>query len=297
MFNKWINAYKKQGLSSNKFLTRIKKNLLERTGNKVKIGYLGTLDPFATGVLPIALGKSTKVIEFLNELRKSYLFTIQFGSKTDTADLTGAVIETNNNFPSKELVYNVVDLFKGKITQIPPNYSAIKINGVRAYKRARNNEQFILNAREITIYSLECMGYDEEKNQATYEVECSSGTYIRSLAEDIASSLQTLAYVVVLTRIRVGKFMLSNAIQIEDLEESIALEELLLPIHFAIDLPKAFILREEMVKKVKDGKQVAVDYTEPLINSSKICWLFYNQEAIALGSLDSEIFTPQKLLI
>ncbi len=194
----WLFVDKPVGISSFSAVYKIKKLLgLPKTH---KIGHGGTLDPMAEGVLPIAIGEATKTINFVMNSDKMYEFTIQFGFKTDTKDIEGKVIKKTGFVPSMENLSHKLDDFKGEIYQNPPNFSAIKINGKRAYELAREGVDFEIPKRKITIYSLELKNFDEEKKQATLITKVSKGTYIRTLAEDLTESLGSLGHIIFLRR-------------------------------------------------------------------------------------------------
>ncbi|WP_410521660.1 tRNA pseudouridine(55) synthase TruB [Candidatus Tisiphia endosymbiont of Nemotelus uliginosus] len=212
-YNFWLNIYKPKGVSSAKLVSIVKSYF-----NKSKVGHCGTLDVEAQGVLPIAVGEATKLVRVLVDAKKTYIFTIEFGKKTDTADSSGKIINVTNTIPSKEQCFNICKNFIGTLSQYPPAFSAIKINGVRAYKLARENSPLKLAPRNITIYHLECLNFNHKDKQAIYMVECSKGTYIRSLAEDIALSLQSLGFVVELHRTKVGLFSAEEAIRLIELD-------------------------------------------------------------------------------
>lgn len=183
-----------------------------------KVGHSGTLDPFAEGVLVLCIGKKTKESEKLMALNKEYIATIQLGAETDSLDITGKVI---NELPvpefSNEKINSILDGFIGESFQIPPMFSALKKNGIRLYKLARKGIEVKREPRKIFIYNIELINFD--KNQITIKVECGKGTYIRTLAKDIAEKLGTCGYLSQLSRTKVGHYTASNSIQIENLNE------------------------------------------------------------------------------
>ena len=185
-----------------------------------KVGHTGTLDPNATGVLPLLLGDATKVSKYLIEHDKEYIAEIKLGMKTDTADEEGNVIEKENidvtNY-SKEYVENTLKKFIGKSYQTPPIYSAIKVNGKKLYDYARSKEKVEIPKREIEIYSIKLIDIEEKENIIKFWVHCSKGTYIRTLCENIANELGTIGYMKNLQRIKVGKFDIKDSITIEQL--------------------------------------------------------------------------------
>ena len=187
-----------------------------------KVGHTGTLDPMATGVLPLLIGKGTLCSKYLIEHDKIYKATIQLGKKTTTADQEGEVIEEQeiaNNALEPQYVTKRLKEFLGKQIQTPPIYSAIKVNGKKLYEYARKGQNVEVPKREIEIYEIELLNIDKQNKKIEYKVHCSKGTYIRSLCEDIAEKLGTIGYMTELERLKVGKFILKNAVSIDDLEK------------------------------------------------------------------------------
>ena len=195
-----------------------------------KVGHLGTLDPFATGVLVIAVNAGTKAIPYIKSSTKIYDFEITFGAKTDTSDKTGKVIEVSNKIPTVSEIQSVLPQFVGEITQIPSIFSAIKVDGKRAYELARKGEVPNMKSRKVTIYSLELIG----KNK--FRAKVSPGTYIRSLTEDMAKALGTVGYTSYLRRIKDGKFSIEQSITLENLEKmEDNLDSVLIPLENVLD--------------------------------------------------------------
>ena len=206
---------KPKGCTSHDVVSKVKKILNE------KVGHTGTLDPNATGVLPLLVGKGTKLSYYLIEHDKEYVVTLQLGAKTDTADCEGNIIEEKDveeDSLIKENVEKVLESFLGKQQQVPPIYSAIKVNGKKLYEYARNNETIEIKPREIEIYKIDLIDILKEEKQIIFKVKCSKGTYIRSLCEDIAQKLNTVGYMKELQRTIVGNFNIENSITIEELE-------------------------------------------------------------------------------
>ncbi len=211
----WLNINKPIDLTSCTVVNILKRRF-DLKKHKIKIGHAGTLDPMATGVLPIALGReNTKMIDILMNAEKEYDFTIQFGIQTCSGDITGKVIENHDldsSAISLDKVKEVIKEFIGEIEQTPSKYSAIKINGVRAYDLARSNIDFQMKKRKISIYHLEVLNVDSDLKQASLLVTCSKGTYVRSLGEDISVKLGTIGTLIQLNRRRVGSFNQSSSI-------------------------------------------------------------------------------------
>lgn len=207
----WLNIDKPLGISSARAVAIVKR----LTGAK-KVGHGGTLDPFASGILPIALNKATKTSEALMSARKKYLFHISWGEFRDTDDVEGKVMEASLARPSNAQIISALPFFIGKIKQTPSRFSAIKINGQRAYDLARKDVVFEMPPRDVEIFSLKFIS--NSKEFAELEVECSKGTYIRSLARDISKKIGVCGYVSKLTRLRVGKFIYEKRISLDALK-------------------------------------------------------------------------------
>ena len=211
-----INKHK--GCTSHDIVYKVKKMFNE------KVGHTGTLDPMATGVLPLLIGKGTQCSKYLINHDKIYNVTLQLGEKTDTADSEGKVIETKEvkeKTLKKENIEKIFEKFKGKQEQIPPIYSAIKVNGKKLYEYARKGQEVEIKPRKIEIYNIELLNINEKQKQIEFQVSCSKGTYIRSLCEDIAQRLGTVGYMLELKRIQVGNFNIKEAVTIEQLENNI----------------------------------------------------------------------------
>ena len=206
---------KTKGCTSHDIVYKIKKMLNE------KVGHTGTLDPMAEGVLPILIGKGTLLSKYLINHDKKYIVELQLGIKTDTADSEGKVIEeqqVKESLLTNENITNILDTFIGKQEQVPPIYSAIKVNGKKLYEYARKGQNIEVPKREIEIHEIELLNVDKQNKKIEYKVHCSKGTYIRSLCEDIAKKLGTIGYMASLERLKVGKFMLEDSISIDNLE-------------------------------------------------------------------------------
>lgn len=290
MHNYWLNIYKPKGISSAQLVNKIKKVF-----GKIKIGHAGTLDVEAEGVLPLAIGEATKLVQMLMNARKTYIFTLQFGVQTNSGDFAGKIINTTDFIPNAEETSAICSKFTGIISQIPPQFSALKINGIRSYKLARENIKVDLKPRNITIYSLQCLNYDEKNKTATFIAECSKGTYIRTLAEDIAISLQSLAFVIELRRIRVGPFEEDNSIKIENFEEQknlkIFLQEKSIKIETILDDILVFDADDEQAKKIKYGQKCYFNYDEDV----SFLWIRHQGVLLAIGNLDKNCFNSMRV--
>lgn len=189
-----------------------------------KVGHTGTLDPNATGVLPLLINDGTKISKYLIEHDKQYEVVLKLGVKTDTADIDGNIINTDKNFKieniNEEKIKEKIKQLEGKQKQVPPIYSAIKVNGKKLYEYAREGKIVELQEREIEIYEIDIIKIDNKNNEIQFKVSCSKGTYIRTLCEDIAKKLNTIGYMKELNRTKVGKFEINKSITIEELENN-----------------------------------------------------------------------------
>ena len=253
----WIILDKPIGLGSTQAVAAVKRNLREAGhGKKVKVGHGGTLDPLASGILPVALGEATKLTGRMLDASKSYLFTVRFGEETETLDLEGAVIARSEVRPTREQVDAVLPRFTGPIEQVPPAYSALKVDGERAYDLARAGQVVELKARAVTIHALSLDAFDAQEG-ATLRAHVSKGTYIRSLARDIALALGTRGTVTMLRRVQAGPFGLSHAISLDKLNEfgkGAPLEQILLPLEAGLDDIPAIDLGPEQARAVRQGR-------------------------------------------
>ena len=266
----WIILDKPLGLGSTQAVAAVKRNLREAGFRKVKVGHGGTLDPLATGVLPIALGEATKLCGRMLDASKVYDFTISFGIETSGLDAEGEVVATSDYRPTRTEIESVLPRFTGPIEQIPPAYSAIKIDGKRAYDLARAGEKVEMKTRAVTIHSLcrlMALGDQNDLPQSqeapkrldtiTITANVSKGTYIRSLARDISYAVGTVGHVTMLRRTRAGPFGLEQAISLDKLNafgQGAAQEDIILPIEVGlVDIP-ALNLSPEQARAIREGR-------------------------------------------
>ena len=245
----WIFIDKPKEISSFEVIRKLRKIL-----NIKKIGHAGTLDPFATGVLAVALGEATKSISYFNA-SKFYQFRVLFGISKDTDDSTGKTLQTSDAIPSKKDIDVCLKNFIGFQQQVPPRYSAVKINGKRAYKLARENKTFEIKSKEVNIQSLTCLA-TEKKEEFIFTMECSSGTYVRSFARDLGKMLNTFAHVSELRRIKIGKFGENNIILLDNLAELVHIGdhfEMIHSIQDVLDDIPAVQLNRDLSKKFRNG--------------------------------------------
>ncbi|MBM3537928.1 MAG: tRNA pseudouridine(55) synthase TruB [Alphaproteobacteria bacterium] len=251
----WLILDKPAGLSSAGAVAAIK-----RLFNAAKVGHAGTLDPLATGVLPIALGEATKTVSFVQDGAKAYRFTLRWGEARDTDDAEGAVIATSETRPDETAIRAALPSFTGEIEQRPPAYSALKRDGKPAYARARAGEAVDLAPRRVRIDGFE-LESQPDRDSAVFQVRCGKGTYIRSLARDLASLLGTVGYVAELRRLRVGRFMAETAISLEKLTSlghSPARFSHLRPVETALDDIPALAITEADSLRLRQGQAVQV---------------------------------------
>jgi tRNA pseudouridine55 synthase len=253
--NGWINVDKPVGVTSAACVNSVRRAL-----DAAKLGHAGTLDPAASGVLPIALGEATKTMPFVVDTHKKYVFTVNWGERRDTDDDQGRVVETAEQRPDEAGIRAALPQFTGEISQVPPAYSAIKVNGERAYKLARAGEEVELAARQISIVSFELLDIPD-RDCARFAVTSGKGAYMRGLARDLAAALGTCGHLSSLRRSAVGPFTEATAISLEKLEElghSAAAFPTLLPIETALDGIPALALSVKEAAQLRNGQAVPV---------------------------------------
>ena len=253
----WLVIDKPLGLSSSKVVGNVKHIL-----NAQKVGHGGTLDPLATGILPIGLGEATKTMPYIVDATKEYAFSVKWGTATDSDDKEGAVTQTGGRMPGEKEVLEALPAFIGMIEQTPPIYSAIKVDGQRAYKLARDGETPEMKSRLVEIQDLSLVSHDTSTKETAFHVTCGKGTYVRSLGRDIALSLGTCAHITALRRLRVGPFTLKGAISLEKLEQlshSARAVEVLLPLTTALDDIPAVAVTEIEAQDIKYGRSVTLN--------------------------------------
>lgn len=250
-----------------------------------KCGHSGTLDPMATGLLPVMVGKATKLCELFTEGKKEYIGTLRFGLLTDTGDITGETLEERAGAPSKEQLLAALPSFMGKITQRPPIYSAIKVNGVPLYRHARAGHKVEVPEREVEITRLELLEYDETKGEAVLAVECSKGTYIRTLFVDLAAKCGCLGTMAALRRTKVGRFAIEESIPLETLMEQ--LEQGKLPAFLPLEEALSFLPRyqppEFFATLLKNGCAVDIKKLKNLPQS--LCTVYSGEQLLGLGEI------------
>jgi len=292
-----LNINKPTGMTSHDVVAKVRKLLKQR-----RVGHAGTLDPAASGVLPICVGHATRVAEYLSESGKAYRATIIFGTVTDTYDSEGTILRTASPQDlTLAKIEAILPAMLGEQMQIPPRYSAIKLQGQPAYKRARAGEEVAMEARPITIYQLEII--DWQLPILTLAIECSKGTYIRSLAYDLGEKAGCGAYLGGLVRTRSGPFALPECITLEQLAEATAqgtLEQFLYPADKAIEQYPALVLDEHTSERVKHGNAFRVE-EEPDATTGQSLARVYDDKgefvAIAEWNAEQRAWQPIKVFL
>ncbi len=279
-----LNVYKPKGMTSHDVVGVLRKRL-----NIRQIGHTGTLDPFAEGVLPVCIGKATRLIEYFDD-NKEYLATIQFGSSTSTFDIEGEITKSCDKKVQREDVIYALKYFEGEITQVPPIYSAIKVKGKKLYEYARNGEEVKITPRQVTIYNIELKNFDEGYQRAEILVSCSKGTYIRSIANDLGEKLGCLGHLIKLVRTQAGKFLLEDSVQLDDEKLESAIQNPLV----AISLENITVDNSAHIK-ISHGMPVTINNTK--IKSGDFLILVYNNNIDAIGVYDGEKVKVKKVFI
>lgn len=249
----FLSVYKPVGKTSHDVVAYFRKLLKIK-----KIGHTGTLDPFAEGVLPICIGNSTRLIEYLPD-DKAYLAFVQFGKATDSYDIEGNVIFQSDKKVAKEDLEQALKKFEGDIEQLPPIYSAIKVNGKKLYEYAREGKSVEIKPRKVTIYKIELKNFDYDNQVAQVYVECSKGTYIRSIANDLGQVLGCGGYLTRLIRTKAGKFLLENSKKMEDFSSKEIVEN---------NLIEPISMLNYEAYSLNDSEKIDISNGKPLLNKS-----------------------------
>lgn len=260
----WIILDKPAGIGSTRAVGAVKRALRGGDYPKRRVGHGGTLDPLASGVLPIAIGEATKLAGRMLDADKIYRFAVTFGAETDTLDAEGAVVATSPVRPSAADIEAILPRFTGRIVQVPPAYSALKIDGRRAYARARAGEAVEPAPRAVTVHRLDLAAHDGQT--AIFEADVSKGSYIRSLARDIARALGSAGHVTMLRRTKAGPFTLQRAISLDKLAElgdRRALDEALLPLVAGLDDIPALAITTDQAGRLRQGRKLVGTAASP----------------------------------
>ena len=295
----WINLYKPKNITSFKAINSIKKKFSIN-----KIGHAGTLDPMAEGVLPIAIGKATKLIPYISNMNKEYEFTVTWGIQTTTDDAEGEILFKSSYLPKRKEIERKIINYIGFKSQIPPKVSAVKINGKRAYKLFRENKKFTIQPKKVFIEDL-CIT-DHSINKTSFKILCGQGFYVRSLARDLAIDLKTYGHISSLKRSKVGKFSEKNSILLDDLLKIGQMHEEINCISTTISMLDdilAYEIEEKLdIENLSFGRSIKIDERK-IINPSSInldkknIFLFKKGDIVSIGKLDGNLFKPNKILI
>jgi tRNA pseudouridine55 synthase len=292
--NGWLVLDKPEGLTSTRAVA-----IAKRLFQAAKVGHAGTLDPLATGLLPLAFGEATKTVPYIMEGEKLYRFTMRFGAETNTDDSEGEVVETSGVRPETSAIETALARFTGTILQVPPRFSAIKVEGARAYDLARGGEAVELAARPIDVHALSLVERPDP-DHAVLEAECGKGTYVRALARDLGRMLGTRAHVSALRRLAVGPFEEEDAVPLAALEQAgeagaDALDALLLPVGRALeDLPSLAVSRDDAARLRRGQAVILRGRDAPVISGEAVA-----QEAgqpVAIGEVAQGAFHPRRIL-
>lgn len=280
----FLNIYKPKGLTSHDVVAR-----LRRVTHIKQIGHTGTLDPFAVGVLPVAIGKAAKLIEYLDD-DKEYLATVQFGKTTDTYDIEGEFTQIFDKRVKKSDVETVLKSFEGEISQIPPVFSAIKVGGKKLYEYAREGKEVEIQPRTVFISKIELVDFDEEMQSAKILVACSKGTYIRSIAYDLGKALSCGGYLTALERIKAGRFSADNTVKLDDLIDIDCVKNNLISPLDVMDNP---------VYELNDEEKIRVSHGMHLYNKnfkdSDIVFFIYSGKIFAVGKVEQNKILVKKV--
>jgi tRNA pseudouridine55 synthase len=293
----WICLDKPSELGSTQAVGRVR-----RAFNAQKGGHAGTLDPLATGILPIALGEATKTVPFLMDADKTYRFTLAWGVQTASFDREGAVVAISDVRPSFAAVGAALPAFVGEIEQIPPDYSAVKVDGERAYDLAREGVAMDLKARTVTIHAARCVQQDDA-DHVTLEIDCGKGTYVRALVRDLATALGARAHVSNLRRLRVGAFTEANAITLEQLEilcNTGTPLEVLLPVETALDDIPELAVTDEDAFRLTQGRSIVllprqVETLRARLTASRIVFARHGANVVALCEMRAGKLNPTRV--
>lgn len=292
--NGWIIINKPLGVSSAQVVGKVKW-LLKLKSLKKKIGHAGTLDPLATGVLPLAVGECTKVVQFLTDADKTYEFEVTWGEERSTDDAEGEVISSSEQLPTNEQINKVVNEFLGEIEQMPPQYSALKVDGQRAYDVARSGGVADIKTRKVTIHKIEIL--DIAEKSASFRVSCSKGTYIRSIARDMGRLLGCYGYVSKLHRTGHGKFDINQSISLEkliDMCEKGDEQQAILPVDDILDDIPELKLKEDEARKVRNGIVLNIDAAHN-ISDADLVKVYHDNTLLAIAEISDSKLTTRRV--
>ena len=279
----FLNVYKPVGMTSHDVVSKLRK-----LTNIKQIRHTGTLDPFAEGVLPVCIGKATRLIEFLED-DKEYLATVQFGVSTTTYDREGEVIYTSDKKLVSEDVKNALKAFEGEISQLPPIYSAIKVKGKKLYEYARSGQEVEIKPRKVTIENIELKSFDEKLQQAEILIKCSKGTYIRSIANDLGQKLECGAHLIKLVRTQAGRFRIENSVNLEGLD---IVNNLINPVDM-LNYPEINVNCVDM-EYIRNGRALK---NKNIKHGSLVILIYNDNEICAVGIADNDVIKLKKVFL
>lgn len=286
----FLNIYKPRNITSHDVVAVLRKI------TKIKqIGHTGTLDPFAEGVLPICIGKATRLIEYLDD-EKEYLAEISFGTETDTYDLDGQITRKSEMKIDSSDVIAGLKAFEGEILQTPPIYSALKVNGKKLYEYARNGEEVKIEPRKVTIEKIRMKSFDKETQKAEVLIKCSKGTYIRSIAYDLGQNLKVGAHLSKLVRTQAGKFFIENSILLEEIKTVQDVEKILINPPEVLNLPQ-MELNEEEQKKIAMGQFLNQKNTKHNLNEGDFLLLIHANNISAIAQISGKQIKAKKVFL
>ncbi len=282
----WVVLDKPVGMTSTHAVSRLK-----RVFNAKKAGHAGTLDPLASGLLPVAFGEATKTVPFVQDGEKAYRFTVRFGAETDTDDSDGRIVAQSDLRPAPGDILNFLPHFIGTIEQTPPAFSAIKINGERAYDIARDGESPVLSSRPVTIHALDLVS--AQRDEAVFEARCGKGTYVRAIARDLGRMLGCLGHVSALRRTRVGPFTEADCVRLDDLESGGASAQALRRVEAGLmELPRVVVDRD-LAARLRRGQSILLRGADAPVDGS--VYASCGGVVIAVGAVEGGELVPGRV--
>lgn len=284
----WINLDKPYGMSSSQAVAKVKYLL-----QAAKAGHAGTLDPLATGMLPIALGEATKLIPYIMADKKYYSFQISWGEERNTDDLEGAVINSTDKKPKENEILSILPAYIGEILQTPPQFSAIKCNGQRAYDLARQGKTVDIAARKVMIEEIKLISHDADNNKSNFSIICGKGTYIRSLGRDIGRALNCYGYISKLRRTKVQPFDENSMIELSELSLLAQPDSCLINNTALLTAYSRYEISQEQAEAVKQGQKIILPHVTQMIKPTAC--LIYQNQLLSIGNIESNIFCPKRV--
>ena len=261
-----------------------------------KAGHAGTLDPLASGMLPLALGEATRTVPYIMDGEKTYRFTVTWGAQTNTDDLEGEIINTSDKRPDRDAIMALLPKYRGQIEQVPPKFSAVKIDGERAYKIARDGEEVEIKPRSIEVFALELI--DATRDIAIFEIRCGKGTYVRSLARDMGIDLGCFGHITELRRTAVGPFISEDMVELDKLSglegDLDALDEELFTTGTALDDLIEIQVTKEQVHRLRLGNKIVLRGRDTIIQADE-AFATSSDELVAIGEVDRGQFKPKRV--